>query len=639
MLSSALRRIAAQSHTLKRCSQAVYSTAVEPLQKDSSEQQQDKEIKKYDRLSNIAHKTRAKKPQRAPFVKNFLSGTFDKQMLIFPELDLEEYRNLEKDINGLKQLLQENHMVNVDSLGEKKFRQNLVDHQAIGLQVSQFFGTRELWPMDLMPFLETISQHSLRQDLLHNDLLGTEILSRFAEDRIKKKYLPAIVSGESISALAMNEIGLTELNQMTTTAKLTDDGKHWILNGKKAYVVNGLSADILIVVAVSDSIVLAEGPANSISVFVVEKDTVGINCKKLEATGVELVNISFNNVQIPAENIIGPAHKADQILKPVMRDFRLSCGPACNAISKQLITNLHNFFVTMSTAEYDYLSTDAVRFRLGEILMEQYAIESVSYLTAGLQDWYDNQDVDVECAIVKIFSSEAALRVSTICLDSVGLPATMKNHWARKGHDDVINYLTLYETNENLRLFISLAGLQHVGTSLNDTVKKLRNPWSYGNFMLKRIWTNRHQHSDNPTLDLEIYDSLHPSCKTSSKHLEYCIKRLQYCTEIFLTKYGFECVNRHSHLRTLSNIIIDCYVMSAVLARASRSYCIGLQFADFELVLATTFCNRALERVRSNVQSIVDNEDSGVDKYLIAVGKRMIESKGYFLSSPLMRFF
>ncbi|XP_066246475.1 complex I assembly factor ACAD9, mitochondrial [Euwallacea similis] len=639
MLSSALRRIAPHSHNLRRSRQALYSTAVEPLQKDSSEQQQDKEIKKYDRLSNITKKTRSKKPQRAPFVKNFLTGTFDKEMLIFPELDLEEYKNLEKHINGLKQLLQENHMVNVNSIGDKKFRQNLVDHQAIGLQVSQFLNGRELWPMDLMAFLEVISQHSLRQGLLHNDLLGTEILSRFAEDKIKKKYLPTIVSGESISAFAMNELGLIELNLMTTTAKLTDDGKHWVLNGAKTCVVNGISADILIVVAISDSFVIDKDPINSISVFVVEKDTVGINCKKLEATGVELADITFNNVQIPAENLIGSAHKGDRILKPIMRDFRLSCGPACNAISKQLITNLHKFFVKTSTPEYDYLSTDAVRFKLGELLMEQYAIESVSYLTAGLQDWYDNQDVDVECAIVKIFSSEAALRVSTICLDSIGLPATIKDHWARKGHDDVLNYLTLHETNENQRLFITLAGLQHVGASLNETVKKLRNPWSYGSFMLKRIWTDRHQHSDNPTLDLELYDSLHPSCETPSKQLEYCIKRLQYCTEVFLTEHGLECVNRHSHLKTLSNIIIDCYVMSAVLARASRSYCIGLQFADFEVVLATAFCNKALERVRSNVHSIVDNEGSGVDKHLIAVGKRITESKGYFLTNPLMRFF
>lgn len=65
-------------------------------------------------------------------------------------------------------------------------------------------------------------------------------------------------------------------------------------------------------------------------------------------------------------------------------------------------------------------------------------------------------------------ASETAYKISSICLDLLGLPATSKNHWARKAHDDVINYLTLQETNDSQRLFMAQMGLQHAGVSWMD---------------------------------------------------------------------------------------------------------------------------------------------------------------------------
>lgn len=137
----------------------------------------------------------------------------------------------------------------------------------------------------------------------------------------------------------------------------------------------------------------------------------------------------------------------------------------------------------------------------------------------------------------------------------------------------------------------------------------------------------------------------------------YSVKRLQHATEMFLVKHGTECVNRHVNLRNIANIMIDCYAMTAVLgkyslfvnlnltkfiiisARASRSHCIGIQFSDFEMSLALAFCDNALERVRSNVNNIILNDFQVNSRLYIAAGKRMSESKGHFLASPLMRFF
>lgn len=635
MLNLYPKRLLSNPRLLQKC----YSTSIEAVQKGGSEDYQDKELKRYDRLTNIVRKTRARKPQREPFVKNFLAGIFDKEILTFPELDLGEYRNLEKDTKELSKVLQQRHMVNVNNIADKTFRQNLSDYRAIGLQASQFLDGRECCPLELVAFLDILSEHKLRDSILHNEMLGVQALNLFGNDNLKKKYLHAAMKGESLTAFALNETDSIDLSKMTTTADLSKDTKEYILNGKKCFVVNGHSADVLIVFATTDRVTLDNDVAQKFSAFVVDKQSPGISWQKIEQSGTEIADITFENARIPAENLLGQLHGGESVLRPLLTGMRLSSGPACNAISKGLILNLYKHFIALNTPDYDYVATDAVRSVLGEMLMEFYAAESVTYLTAGMQDWFENQDVDIESAIVKIFCSNAALRISQTCMDMVGLPATLKDHWTRKGHDDLLNYLTLYDTNENLKLYIALAGLQHAGEMTANRVKKIRNPLYHANFMWKRLFTDRRQFADNPKLDLELYDNLHPSCKKSADHLEYSVKRLQYATEMFLVKHGIECVNKHVNLRNIANIMTDCYAMTAVLARASRAHCIGIQFSDFEMNLALAFCEKAVERVRSNVNNILMDDFEVNSRLYIATGKRMSESKGHFLASPLMRFF
>lgn len=174
MITLSLKRTLSNPLALKKTLQRLYATSIEPVRKETTNEQYDKELKKYDTLTNIVKRTRQKKPQREPFVKNFLIGVYDNEMLTFPELDLDEVRNLEKEVDKLKQVLQQRHMVNVDSISNKNFRQNLSDYRAIGLQASQLLDGRECSPMELFRYLEVLSEHKLKDSLLHNEMLGKE---------------------------------------------------------------------------------------------------------------------------------------------------------------------------------------------------------------------------------------------------------------------------------------------------------------------------------------------------------------------------------------------------------------------------------------------------------------------------------
>lgn len=89
----------------------------------------------------------------------------------------------------------------------------------------------------------------------------------------------------------------------------------------------------------------------------------------------------------------------------------------------------------------------------------------MTYLTSGLLDNYDKQDCDVEAAIVKVFASEQGVQSALTCLDFMGTPAFINEHWANALHRDALAYKILNETNNSLKLVIALFGIQHAGVS------------------------------------------------------------------------------------------------------------------------------------------------------------------------------
>lgn len=152
-------------------------------------------------------------------------------------------------------------------------------------------------------------------------------------------------------------------------------------------MVNGHSADVLIVFATTDRVTLDNDVAQKFSAFVVDKQSPGISWQKIEQSGTEIADITFENARIPAgkylykfsvkhpctfhiivENLLGQLHDGETVLRPLLTGMRLSSGPACNTISKGLILNLYKHFIALNTPDYDYVATDAVRSVLGEVI-------------------------------------------------------------------------------------------------------------------------------------------------------------------------------------------------------------------------------------------------------------------------------
>ncbi len=138
---------------------------------------------------------------------------------------------------------------------------------------------------------------------LHNDIIGP-YLTGLATDEQKRRWLPGFCSGETITAIAMTEPGAgSDLQAIRTTAE--DKGDHWLLNGSKTFISNGILADLVIVVAKTTP----EGGAKGLSLIVVERGAEGFergrNLDKIGQKSQDTAELFFNDVRVPKENLLG----------------------------------------------------------------------------------------------------------------------------------------------------------------------------------------------------------------------------------------------------------------------------------------------------------------------------------------------
>lgn len=161
---------------------------------------------------------------------------------------------------------------------------------------------------------------------LHSRLVGS-YFDRFGSLEQKSRFLPGFVAGESILAIAMTEPDAgSDLAGMRTTA--IDEGDHWLVNGAKTYISNGINADVIVVAAKTDS----KNNPNSIGLLVIERGMEGFsrgrNLKKMGKKAQDTAELFFNDVVVPKANVLGDPCRGFNYLMECLAEERLmaACG-------------------------------------------------------------------------------------------------------------------------------------------------------------------------------------------------------------------------------------------------------------------------------------------------------------------------
>ena len=188
-------------------------------------------------------------------------------------------------------------------------------------------------PIETMLIMKEIGRGLVLEPYLENVILAGGVLKRLATDEQKSKWLSKIINGELQSTLAFTEPqSRFNLNDVATIAK--DNGDKVIINGKKSFVLNGKEADIIIVpVRTSGSQTEAAG----ISLFVVESDLPGITKNNYKTVdGHSASEITFKNVEVNKDNLLGELGKGYQTLESTIDDAILAVCAEATGIMKSL---------------------------------------------------------------------------------------------------------------------------------------------------------------------------------------------------------------------------------------------------------------------------------------------------------------
>lgn len=289
--------------------------------------------------------------------------------------------------------------------------------------------------VDYVLILEEISKVDPSVGLVvaaHNSLCSNHI-NMFCNEEQKKKYLTRLASGQTLGAW-----GLTEPEAGSDAAalrtKAVKKGDHWVLNGTKLFITNGSLAEIAVVVAVTDP----EKGRDGVSAFILEKGMEGFKPgKKEDKLGIRSADTSeliFEDVQVPAENLVGEEGKGYRQAMAILDGGRVSIagfslGIAAGALEESLKYSKERVQFNQPIANFQ-----AIQWMLADGFTELEAARLLTYRAAFLED--QGKKIPKESAMAKLFASELAVKASSMAVQIFGGYGFTKDYPVEKFYRD-----------------------------------------------------------------------------------------------------------------------------------------------------------------------------------------------------------
>jgi len=267
---------------------------------------------------------------------------------------------------------------------------------------------------------------------LHNDVIGPYLTS-LGTDEQKRRWLPGFCSGEIITAIAMTEPGAgSDLQGIRTGAE--DKGDHWLLNGSKTFISNGILADLVVVVARTTP----EGGAKGLSLLVVERGMPGFergrNLDKIGQKAQDTAELFFDDVRVPKENLLGELNGAFVHLMTNLAQERMAIAVAGIAAAEGMLELTTAYVKEREAFGRPLAKLQHIRFEIAEMATE--CAVTRSFLDRCIEDHAAGELDAVHASMAKWWATELQKRVTDRCLQLHGGYGYMNEYRVARAYTD-----------------------------------------------------------------------------------------------------------------------------------------------------------------------------------------------------------
>ena len=246
--------------------------------------------------------------------------------------------------------------------------------------------------------------------------MSSPYILKYGSDALKKKYLPGIISGKGIGCIGISEPGAgSDVANIQTTA--VSQGDHYVVNGSKTFITNGVYGDFIVAVVKTDP----KAGAGGVSLLVIDKALPGITTTKLKKLGwhaSDTAELGFDNVKVPAENLIGEEGQGFYYLMGGLQLERLAGAISAYAACESALAYTLEYMAAREAFGRPINKFQVLRHRVAQMASE---IESTKQFVRHCSRMHaDGHYAVKECSMAKLLATELSDKVMTTCLQHFG---------------------------------------------------------------------------------------------------------------------------------------------------------------------------------------------------------------------------
>jgi alkylation response protein AidB-like acyl-CoA dehydrogenase len=456
----------------------------------------------------------------------------------------------------------------------------------------------------------------------HQSIGVPQPLLQFGTEEQKQCFLPRCARGE-ISAFALTEDGVgSDPARMQTTAVPAEDGRHFVINGRKLWCTNGTKAGLLVVMAKTPPVIKRGREVNQITAFIVEADTPGVKvthrCRFMGLKALLNAVIEFKDVRVPRENIIAGEGKGLRVALSTLNTGRLTLPANCVGGMRACLRMATRWANEREQWGATIGKHGAIADKIARMSSTLFAVDAMTSLTSLLVD-RKKTDIRIEAAMCKMMGSEAAWEIFYDTMQILGGRGfeTAQSLEARGAYPYPIERMvrdtrinTIFEgSSEIMRLFLAREAmdphLKAAGKAVNGRLPLgVRLKAAVGALAFYAKWYPMQW----LPLDFPATAGMDPALARQVRYVKRTSRKLARRMFHAMLRFGPSLERRQMLLGRFVTVGTELFAIAASAAKAHHLIELGRDRGEV-LGLVGHFCEGSRRRVRDAFRGIHDNSD------------------------------